>query len=137
MTIDSRITTLPRPQCIVSANGNKSYKVQIVLKLYFSSLICNIWSVQTALFLVDLYEVCRKISAQVFIRKSWNIMANVLMQKPPHLCWLASLVAGWLIESYGISILIINQKIMQKSSCRYYFSEYSIVLSHGQNKIHF
>ena len=23
---------------------------------------------------------------------------------PPHLCWLASLVAGWLIESYEISI---------------------------------
>ena len=56
---------------------------------------------------------------------------------PPHLCWLASLVAGWLTESYEISILIINQKIIQKPSCSYYFSEYSIVLSHGQNKTHF
>ena len=34
-----------------------------------------------------------------------------VMQNPPHFCWVAGLVAGWLIESFDISILIINQKI--------------------------
>ena len=36
-----------------------------------------------------------------------------VMQNPPHLGWLASLVAGWLIETSEISILNIFQK-----SCR-------------------